>query len=58
MENVEIIETTLGDLIAALSEEAAKIAPDEKAANQLVAFALGHLLHAANLRPKTSAYWN
>jgi len=58
MENVEVIDTTLGELIEALSEEAEKIVPDEKAASQLVAFALSHLLHASNLRPKTSAYWN
>ena len=58
MENVEVIDTTLGELIAALSEEASKLFPNEKEASKIVAFALGHLLHASNLRSKTSAYWN
>jgi len=58
MENVQIIDTTIGELIVALSEEASKIYPNQKNASKAVALALGHLLHTANLRPKTSKYWN
>jgi len=58
MENVEIIETTFGELIVALSEEALKIFPNEKDASKATALALGHLMHAANVRAKASAYWN
>jgi hypothetical protein len=58
MENVEIIETSFGELIVALSEDASKIFPDEKDASKAAALALGHLLHAANVRIKRSAYWN
>ena len=58
MENVEIMETTFGELIVALSEEASKIFPNEKDASKVVALALGHLMHAANVRLNKSAYWN
>lgn len=58
MENVEIIDTTIGEVIVALSEEASKIFPDEKDASKAAALALGHLFYAANLRLNKSAYWN
>lgn len=58
MENVQIIDTTIGELIEALSEEASKIFPNQKDRSKVVALALGHLFDAANLRPKTWAYWN
>ena len=58
MEKVEIIDTTIGELIEALSEEASKIFPNQKDRSKAVALALGHLFDAANLRPKSSGYWN
>ena len=50
MENVQCIDTTIGELIVALSDEASKIFPDEKDASKVVALALGHLVYAANLK--------
>jgi hypothetical protein len=48
----EILETTLGDLIVALTEEAAPFVHDEKEAYNVVAFMLMHLLNnsAASFR--------
>jgi hypothetical protein len=43
MERVELVETTLGDLIVALSEEAARHVSDPNAANILVAYILSDL---------------
>jgi len=43
MERGEIVETTLGDLIVALTEEASRHVPDEKSANILVAYILSDL---------------
>ncbi len=45
MDSEDTIETTLEDLIAALTEEAMKVAGDEKAAHKVVAFALTHLVY-------------
>lgn len=41
----EGVETTLGDLIAALTEETTPYVADEKEAYKLVAFMLSHLLN-------------
>jgi hypothetical protein len=38
------VETTLGDLIVALTEEAARCVPDEKTACRVVAFILSDIL--------------
>ena len=43
MERGELVETTLGDLIVALSEEAARHVSDPNAANILVAYILSDL---------------
>lgn len=43
----EILETTLGDLIAALVEETEPLVDSEKETNQLVALILADLLHNA-----------
>jgi hypothetical protein len=45
MRKQETLEITLGDLIAALVDETAKLVPDEKAAHALVAYILGDLLN-------------
>ena len=42
------METTLGDLIVALTEEAARSIPDEKTACNVVAFILSDLLRQAD----------
>ncbi|MGH7770625.1 MAG: hypothetical protein ACREQA_00125 [Candidatus Binatia bacterium] len=55
MSTEETLETTLGDLIAALSEETVRFVHDEKAANILVAYILSDLLH--NSGP-TSNSWH
>lgn len=58
MERRERFETTLGELIVALTEEAAKIVPDEKEASKGVAFALTYLLYNAGLSRTPWQYWN
>ena len=54
MDREENIETTLGDLIVALTEEATPFVREEKEAYNVVAFTLMHLLY--NSRP-TSKIW-
>ena len=44
MERHEAVETTLGDLIVALTEETTLFVRDEKEAYKVVAFMLTHLL--------------
>ena len=41
----EIIETTLGDLVAALAEETTPFAGNEKEASELIAYILADLLY-------------
>lgn len=43
MEPEDIVETTLGELIVALTEETSRHVADEKAANILVAYILSDL---------------
>jgi len=45
MDSEETLETTLDDLIMALTEEAMKLASDEQKACNVVAFALTHLVY-------------
>ncbi|MBI2360415.1 MAG: hypothetical protein HYV04_16190 [Deltaproteobacteria bacterium] len=55
MKNIErnlVIRTTLGELIAALTEEAFCVAQDEKEANELVAVMLSDLLSHADSGPE------
>jgi hypothetical protein len=44
MERGDIVESTIGDLIVALSEETARHVPDPNEANILVAYMLSDLL--------------
>lgn len=44
MGRAEITETTLGDLVVALTEETVPFVPEEKDAYAVVAFMLRHLL--------------
>lgn len=39
------IDTTLGDLVVALTDEAIQLVPDEKLAHTLVAYMLGDILN-------------
>ena len=57
MERVELLETTLGDLIVALTDEATPFVRDEKEAYKVVAFALSHLLYDSGATSKTLHVW-
>jgi hypothetical protein len=54
-ENNHIVETTLGDLIVALTEEADRLVGDKKEANILVAYMLWDLF---NHSMPTSQLWH
>ena len=49
METKETIETTLGDLVLALTEEAVSFVGDEKEANKLVSYMLMDLFYNSGL---------
>jgi hypothetical protein len=55
MDRGDPVETTLGDLIVALTEEAARHVPDPKAANILVAYMLSDLFRNTE---DTSRLWH
>ena len=46
MERGDLVESTIGDLIVALSEETARHVPDPNEANILVAYMLSDLLRS------------
>ncbi len=48
----EVLETTMGDLVVALNEEAAPFVRNEKEANHVVAYILADLLHNAGRMPE------
>jgi hypothetical protein len=58
MERPEILETTLGDLIVALTEEATAFARDEKEAYKVVAFMLTNLLSDSVVPLKSQQHWH
>jgi len=45
MRTGEKLDTTLGDLVAALTEETVQLVPDEKLAHTLVAYMLADVLN-------------
>ena len=53
MERGEQVETTLGDLIVALSEETARHVSDQNAANILVAYILSDLFRNTEMSSKS-----
>jgi len=57
MEGKEILETTLGDLIVALTDETTPFVRDEKEAYNVVAFILTHLLYNEGAASRTWQYW-
>lgn len=58
MEGNDVMETTLGDLIVALTEEATPFVRDQKEAYKVVAFMLTHLLSNSSAPVKLRQYWH
>lgn len=58
MERQETIETTLGDLIVALTEEAMPFVHDERETNRVVAFALTYLLYNSSATSRAVQIWH
>jgi hypothetical protein len=58
MEREEPLETTLGDLIVALTEEAIPLVRDEKEAYNIVSFMLTHLLNSSGAISTKRRYWH
>ncbi|HWP56756.1 MAG TPA: hypothetical protein VNL14_02595 [Candidatus Acidoferrales bacterium] len=58
MERETLVETTLGDLILALTEEAMPYVGDEKDAYKVVAFALVRLLYNSGETPRGLRVWH
>jgi len=58
MEREETIETTLGDLIVALTEETSPFVRNEQEAYHVAAFALAHLLNNSSATSRTRQYWH
>ena len=57
MEREETFETTIGDLVVALTEETSKYVHDEKEVNKVVAFRLTHLLNKSSAVSRAWQYW-
>ncbi len=57
MEREEMVETTLGDLVVALTEETSQYIRDEKEASKVVAFMLTHLLNNSGAASRKWQYW-
>ncbi len=58
MDREEIIQTTLGDLIVALTEETMRFVRDKKEAYNLVAFMLVNLLSNSGATSRPWQYWH
>ena len=58
MEREETFETSIGDLVVALTEETSQYVHDEKEACKVVAFRLTHLLNPAGVASRRWQYWN
>ncbi len=58
MEIEETLETTLGDLIVALTEETVPFVHDEKEAYRIVAYMLMHFLPIAGSPSKVWQIWH
>ena len=52
MERREILQTTLGDLIVAITEEASRHAHDRRETYRLVAYVLSDLLNTFRVEPE------
>jgi len=58
MEETEIVRTTIGELIAALTEEALRVVRDEEEAYRVVAFSLAHLLQESAAASRGRQSWH
>ncbi len=58
MEREETMETTIGDLVVALTEETSQYVRDEKEVNKVVAFMLTHLLNPSAPASRSRMYCN
>ena len=57
MEREETFETSIGDLVVALTEETSQYVHDEKEACKVVAFMLTHLLNDSSTASRRWQYW-
>ena len=57
MEREETFETSIGDLVVALTEETSQYVHDEKEVNKVVAFMLTHLLNKSSAASRQWQYW-
>ena len=57
MEREQGLETTLGDLVVALTEETSQYVRDEKEICKVVAFRLTHLLNKSSAASRQWQYW-
>ena len=57
MEREQITETTIGDLIVALTEETFQFVHDEKEVYKVVAFRLTHLLNRSGAASRKWQHW-
>ena len=57
MEREERFETSIGDLVVALTEETSQYVHDEKEVNKVVAFMLTHLLNKSSAASRQWQYW-
>lgn len=57
MERETVVETTVGELVVALTEEAARYVRDEKAVCKVVAFMLTRLLNDSGAASRQRQCW-
>jgi hypothetical protein len=57
MKREETFETTIGDLVAALTEETAPYVRDEQEACKVVAVMVTHLLNSSGAASRRWQYW-
>lgn len=58
MEREGALETTVGDLVVALTEETSQYIRDEKEICKVVAFMLTHLLNHSSAASRRWQYWH
>jgi hypothetical protein len=57
MESHDTVKTTLGELIAALTEETAEVVRDKREADKIVAFIVTHMLNTSAPASRKWQYW-
>lgn len=58
MEREGTLETTVGDLVVALTEETSQYIRDEKEISKVVTFMLTHLLNKSSAASRRWQYWH